>query len=416
MGLFFSSDRFTRPGPGVRPDAPRKKGVARLAEIMGRDMWNFFRAGFLAFLGCLPFIIGMFFAVETHALLFMLLAGIIGGLIAGPELSAMADTVLRSLRDEPGYWWETYRRVWKRNARESLVPGMLTGLVLSMQIFTLFHMSVISAGIVTWVLLILSFVVTLGLESYIWPQIALLDLPLYGILKNSLLLFLGYLPRSLGAIAIKAVYWGAILLFFPLTTIILPFTNFWLPMLPALLCIYQPLNKCFTMVGSWIASQVPNSTMGSFSVFMTFLLGVKFIVKPVMTTKNAMEAVDPKKRFVQSVICGVMIGFICGFIGAGGGMMMLLILTSVLGYELKTAVGTSVFIMTFTAFTGAVSHFAIGGMPNLWCLVFCVGSTLLWARIAARFANKASPATLNRATGVVLVVLGVAIMGVNYIK
>ena len=73
---------------------------------------------------------------------------------------------------------------------------------------------------------------------------------------------------------------------------------------------------CFTMVGSWIASQVPNSTMGSFSVFMTFLLGVKFIVKPVMTTKNAMEAVDPKKRFVQSVICGVMIGFICGFIGA----------------------------------------------------------------------------------------------------
>ena len=231
MGLFFSSDRFTRPGPGVRPDAPRKKGVARLTEIMGRDMWNFFRAGFLAFLGCLPFIIGMFFAVETHALLFMLLAGIIGGLIAGPELSAMADTVLRSLRDEPGYWWETYRRVWKRNARESLVPGMLTGLVLSIQIFTLFHMSVISAGIVTWALLILSFMVTLGLESYIWPQIALLDLPLYGILK----------------IAIKAVYWGAILLFFPLTTIILPFTNFWLPMLPALLCIYQPLNKCFTI-------------------------------------------------------------------------------------------------------------------------------------------------------------------------
>ena len=115
-----------------------------------------------------------------------------------------------------------------------------------MQIFTLFHMSVISAGIVTWVLLILSFVVTLGLESYIWPQIACWICAVRH-LKNSLLLFLGYLPRSLGAIAIKAVYWGAILLFFPLTTIILPFTNFWLPMLPALLCIYQPLNKCFTI-------------------------------------------------------------------------------------------------------------------------------------------------------------------------
>lgn len=170
----------------------------------------------------------------------------------------------------------------------------------------------------------------------------------------------------------------------------------------------------FTLFGSWVASFVPNTTMGSFSVFMTFLLGIKFIVKPVMTTKEAMNAVSAKKRIVQSVICGTVIGFICGFIGAGGGMMMLLILTSVLGYELKTAVGTSVFIMAFTAFTGSLSHFAIGGMPDVWCLLFCVASTLLWARIAAKFANKASAITLNRATGVVLAVLGVVILGVNF--
>ena len=172
----------------------------------------------------------------------------------------------------------------------------------------------------------------------------------------------------------------------------------------------------FTLFGSFIASLVPNTTMGSFSVFMTFLLGVKFIVKPVMTTKEAMTAVDGRKRIIQSVVSGMAVGFICGFIGAGGGMMMLLILTSVLGYELKTAVGTSVFIMTFTAFTGAVSHFVIGGMPNPWCLLFCVASTLLWARVAARFANKASAVTLNRATGVVLAVLGIAILSVNCVR
>ena len=165
----------------------------------------------------------------------------------------------------------------------------------------------------------------------------------------------------------------------------------------------------FTLFGSWIASLVPNTTMGSFSVFMTLLLGIKFIVKPVMTTKETMEAISRKKRIIQSVISGIVVGFICGFIGAGGGMMMLLILTSILGYELKTAVGTSVFIMTFTALTGAASHFAIGGRPDMGCLLFCVGSTLLWARIAAKFANKATPATLNRATGVVLAVLGTAI-------
>ena len=172
----------------------------------------------------------------------------------------------------------------------------------------------------------------------------------------------------------------------------------------------------FTLFGSWVSSLVPNRTMGSFSVVMTLLLGIKFIVKPIMTTKEAMEKVDGRKRVIQSIVCGIIVGFICGFIGAGGGMMMLLILTSVLGYELKTAVGTSVFIMAFTALTGSVSHFAIGGRPDLWCLLFCVLSTLLWARIAAKFANKASAITLNRATGVVLAVLGTAILVVNYLK
>ena len=160
---------------------------------------------------------------------------------------------------------------------------------------------------------------------------------------------------------------------------------------------------------------VPNKTMGSFSVVMTFFLGIKFIVKPVMTTKEKMNESSPAKRLRQSVIFGILIGFICGFIGAGGGMMMLLILTSVLGYELKTAVGTSVFIMAFTALTGSVSHFAIGGKPDMLCLAVCVLSTLLWAIAASKFANKASATVLNRATGVVLTVLGAGIILVKLI-
>ena len=172
----------------------------------------------------------------------------------------------------------------------------------------------------------------------------------------------------------------------------------------------------FTVVGSYISSLVPSATMGNFSVFMTFLLGIKFIVRPVMTTKEAMQGVSAKKRAMQSVICGIIIGFICGFIGAGGGMMMLLILTSVLGYELKPAVGTSVFIMTFTAFTGAVSHFAIGGLPDPAVWILCIIFTLIWARIAAVLANKATPKTLNRATGVILVVLGVVVMAFSLLS
>lgn len=172
----------------------------------------------------------------------------------------------------------------------------------------------------------------------------------------------------------------------------------------------------FTLLGSFLASLLPSSTMGAFSMVMTLLLGIKFIVKPVMTTKNTMLNVSTKKRFTQSVACGVIVGLICGFVGAGGGMMMLLILTTILGYELKTAVGTSVFIMTFTALTGAISHFTIGGKPDISILIFCVLSTLIWAKIAAKCANKAKPETLNRAVGSVLVVLSVAMISVKKLK
>lgn len=170
----------------------------------------------------------------------------------------------------------------------------------------------------------------------------------------------------------------------------------------------------FTLVGSYIASLVPSTTMGNFSVFMTFLLGIKFIVKPVMTTKEVREKKSQKEKNIQSLICGCMIGFICGFVGAGGGMMLLLILTSVLQYELKTAVGTSVFIMTFTAFTGALSHMMIGGMPDLSALFACIIFTFLGARIAALFANKASAEKLNRVTGVVLTILGAAMICMQF--
>ena len=172
----------------------------------------------------------------------------------------------------------------------------------------------------------------------------------------------------------------------------------------------------FTVVGSYVASLVPSRPMGSFSVLMTMLLGIKFIIRPVMTTREAMQNVSKKKRMVQSIVCGAFIGMICGFVGAGGGMMMLLILTSVMGYELKTAVGTSVFIMAFTALTGAVSHFTIGGLPDGWTLALCMAFTLLFAQIAAKIANKSKPETLNRVVGVVLVVLGVVILAVQYLK
>ncbi|MCD8155298.1 MAG: sulfite exporter TauE/SafE family protein [Clostridiales bacterium] len=170
----------------------------------------------------------------------------------------------------------------------------------------------------------------------------------------------------------------------------------------------------FTMVGSWVSSFLPNSSIQGFSMLMTVFLGLRFIIRPVTTTREAMGTLSQKQRLVRSVVCGAGIGFICGFVGAGGGLMMLLILTTVLGYELKCAVGTSVFIMSFTALTGAISHFAMGELPDPFILILCMLFTLLWAEIGARIANRASTIFLNRVTGCILLVLGAAILYVEF--
>lgn len=166
----------------------------------------------------------------------------------------------------------------------------------------------------------------------------------------------------------------------------------------------------FTIVGSFVASMLPERAMSNTTQIAMLIIGLRFLLKPVTTTKEQMEAVTPKERLIKSVIGGIMVGFICGFVGAGGGMMLLFVLTTFLGYQMHMAVGTSIFIMAFTAFTGGISHFAIGGIPDMTCMGLCVVFTLLWAQIAAKIANKSDAKTLNRVVGVVMIVTSVVIL------
>ena len=170
-----------------------------------------------------------------------------------------------------------------------------------------------------------------------------------------------------------------------------------------------------TMIGSFVASFLPEQAMSGTMQIALIIIGLRFLLKPVTKTREQLEESAPKSRLIKSIVGGIFVGFICGFAGAGGGMMLLLVLTSFLGYPMHLAVGTSVFIMAFTALTGGISHFVIGGIPDIICLVLCVVFTLIWARIAAKIANKANAKTLNRVVGIVMIVTSIVILAVNYL-
>ena len=180
--------------------------------------------------------------------------------------------------------------------------------------------------------------------------------------------------------------------------------------------LYMMLSLlAFTLVGSGVASLVHNDTLGSIAVIWTFILGLRFLLAPLLGRDLSLHLAPGRTRTLVSAACGAATGFVCGFVGAGGGLMLLFILTTVLGYELKTAVGTSDFIMVFSAGLGAVSHFVIGGVYDWGMLLLCAGVTLATAFVASRLANRADPKVLYRDVGILLVTLGTAMLLVNFI-
>ncbi|MBQ8306417.1 MAG: TSUP family transporter [Blautia sp.] len=123
-------------------------------------------------------------------------------------------------------------------------------------------------------------------------------------------------------------------------------------------------------VGSYVAFIVGNVVLGSFTLFLTFFIGIRFLVKPDTSRKNTAgkgEKLD-WKGVVISLFFGLTIGFGTGFVGTGGGMMMLL----------------------------------------------CIAVATVASLLSARFANRVNNRTVGLVTGAVLTVLGASMLILNY--
>ena len=148
-----------------------------------------------------------------------------------------------------------------------------------------------------------------------------------------------------------------------------------------------------TIVGSYsgfLFSQSQPDGLGYISMLTTIFLGIKFLVKPIEEGYDADSGSKQisKKKITLAMFFGCGIGWICGFTGNGGGILMLTVFTLLLGYNLKVAVGTSTMIMTLVALTGTISHISMGAtiqfIPMFLVIIFC----LISAYVSAKFANK----------------------------
>ena len=229
MGLFSN---YSKPGPGVDKDTPRKTGVGRFFELVGRDMNGMFLANLLACLGFVPVICLVYIGFLMNSLLVMLVSAALGGILAGPVLAGMYDTVLRALRDEPGYWWTTYRRAFRQNFKASILPGIVYCVIVTLQIFVVyFCFSMLAQGVNVgtgmWVAAVLNLVVFHMLFAYMWPQVVLLDQPFRQTLANSVRCMLAFLPHALAASIVQILFWGIVILCMPLGILLMLVFGFW---------------------------------------------------------------------------------------------------------------------------------------------------------------------------------------------
>lgn len=234
-----------RSGPSEQwNDGRTKTGFSWFSALLFRRFWDFFRANLILLAGIFPGILLTIWGIWGHSFPVVLLGGAVGGLAGGPLLCGLYGTILRALREEPGFWSLSYKRTLKQNWRDALMPGAVFGLLLSLWLFVAVALGVQGPVSLTTVFIlaeVLFFV--LGLSAYLFPQIIMVRVSTRNIYFNSIRLFIGLLPRSAASAAAQTVYWGGFLLLLPRSVPALIVTGFWFPSLLSMILLRRPMEE-----------------------------------------------------------------------------------------------------------------------------------------------------------------------------
>ena len=124
-------------------------------------------------------------------------------------------------------------------------------------------------------------------------------------------------------------------------------------------------------------------------------------------------------KFIVCLVAGIGAGLGTGFAGMSAAAVISPMLITFLDMAPYTAVGIT---LVSDVLASAVSAYTYEKNKNtdvkngIVMMIFVLLFTLVFAQIAASLANKAKPETLNRVTGVILVILGIVMIIVNKIK
>lgn len=240
MGLFVRED------PSYSENI-RQTGFNRYKQLLAARFGQWWKAGTITLAGFVPLTAGIIYSICVSSVLVLIPCSILGGMIAGPFLAGLYDSVLRGLRDDPLPWKEAWLRSWKQNWRESLLPGAAMGLMLGLYAFMamLFWWAQALPSLATVTLYLFSLLLVLAANTLIWPQLVLFRQRMPARLRNAALFLLKRFWRVMGAGLVQLVYLAVLVLFAPWTIFLLPITGMWYIVFLSQLLIYEQLDEDF---------------------------------------------------------------------------------------------------------------------------------------------------------------------------
>ena len=151
-----------------------------------------------------------------------------------------------------------------------------------------------------------------------------------------------------------------------------------------------------------------------FGIF-TFLLFISSFSMIYETNKNV-KPINIKNFYVLIIIEGFIVGGLTGFVGAGGGFLIIPALVILIGLDIKKAIATSLIIIalksTFGFFLGDVMVMNID-----WnFLIYFTLLTTLGVIIGAYFGKSIDKLKLKKWFGIFIMVIAISILFKEFIK
>jgi uncharacterized membrane protein YfcA len=114
-------------------------------------------------------------------------------------------------------------------------------------------------------------------------------------------------------------------------------------------------------------------------------------------------------RAAAVLAAGLGVGFLTGFLGIGGGFLIVPALSLLAGLSIHRAVGTSLPVIALSAAAGLAAHLRQGGLPLGLTAAFTAASAL-GALAGVRTGASLDPRRLRRAFAVAVIVVGLFLL------